>query len=346
MLSGRGTNVLTKGVDENTISIVFSIERSSSMNRGDLADLTAFVAVADHLSFRRAASRLGVTPSALSHAMVQLEEPLGMRFLHRTTRSVSLTDAGRRLLDRLRPAIDQIASALEDLNQERQRPMGRLRIYAIQLAASAVVAPIWGRFLSTYPEVHLELAVGQATIDIVAKGFDAGIGPRDRVPADMIAVRVTGPMKIAVVGALTYFAKRRPPRTPDDLARHSCVQFRQAAEGEVLVWWFERNRKTRRVSVDGRVMVNDPDLAVRAAVNGLGIAYTIEALAEPFLRSGQLVRVLEDWSPSFEGLFLYYPGHRQVPATLRALIDLIRAAHGPASATRSLQNPFTKDRAS
>src|SRR5271163_1653346 len=143
------------------------------MNRGNLADLTAFIAVADHLSFRAAASRLGVTPSALSHSMRQLEERLGVRLLHRTTRSVSVTDAGLRLLERLRPAIDQIAGALEDLNEERQRPMGRLRIYAHPLAPEAVIAPIWGRFLSTYPEVHLELAVGEATIDIVAKGFDA-----------------------------------------------------------------------------------------------------------------------------------------------------------------------------
>jgi DNA-binding transcriptional LysR family regulator len=292
------------------------------MDRNHLADLTAFVAVADRLSFRAAASQLGVTPSALSHSMRQLEERLGVRLLHRTTRSVSLTDAGRRLLDRLRPAIDQIAGALENLNQERQRPMGRL---------------------STYPEVHLELAVGEASLDIVAKGFDAGIGPQDRAPADMIAVRVTGPMKIAVVGAPTYFARQPPPRTPDDLARHSCVQYRRAAEGDVYAWPFERNRKTQRISVDGRVMVNDPDLAVRAAVDGLGIAYTIEAMSEPFLRSGQLVRVLEDWSPSFEGLYLYYPGHRQVPATLRALIDMIRATRGAAPARRSLQNPFTKD---
>jgi DNA-binding transcriptional LysR family regulator len=313
------------------------------MDRGRLADLTAFVAVADRLSFRAAASQLGVTPSALSHSMRQLEERLGVRLLHRTTRSVSLTDAGRRLLDRLRPAIDQIAGALEDLNQERERPMGRLRIYAIHTAAVAIVAPIWQRFLSTYPEVHFELAVGEAPLDIVAKGFDAGIGPRDRAPADMIAVRVMGPMKIAVVGAPTYFARQPPPRTPEDLARHSCVQYRRAAEGEVYAWPFERNRKTRRISVDGRVMVNDPDLAVRAAVDGLGITYTLEALAEPFLRSGQLVRVLEDWSPSFEGLYLYYPGHRQVPATLRALIDMIRAARGSAPAKRSLQNPFTQD---
>jgi DNA-binding transcriptional LysR family regulator len=313
------------------------------MDRGDLADLTAFVAVADQLSFRGAASRLGVTPSALSHSMRQLEERLGMRLLNRTTRSVAVTDAGLRLLERLRPAISEIAGALEDLNQERQRPVGRLRICAIHLAASAIIAPIWKRFLSTYPDVHLEVAVGEAVIDIVAKGFDAGIGPRDRVPADMIAVRVMGPMKIAVVGAPTYFARRRPPRTPDDLARHICVEYRREADGEVLMWPFERNRKSRRISVDGRVMVNDADLAVRAAVDGLGIAYTGEALAEPFLRSGQLVRVLEDWSPSFEGLFLYYPGHRQVPAALRAFIDMIRTARGSAPGKRPLKNPFAED---
>ncbi|HEY3642834.1 MAG TPA: LysR family transcriptional regulator [Xanthobacteraceae bacterium] len=318
------------------------------MDRGDLTNLTAFVAVADQRSFRAAASRLGVTPSALSHSMRQLEERLEVRLLHRTTRSVSLTDAGLRLLERLRPAIDQIAGALEHLNEERQRPMGKLRIYANHVAAASVIAPIWARFLSTYPEVHLELAVGDAPIDIVAKGFDAGIGPLDArvlswAAADMIAVRVMGPMKVVVVGAPSYFARQRPPRTPDDLARHSCVQYRLAGDGAVLAWPLERNRKSRRVSVDGRVMVNNGDLAVRAAVDGLGIAYTLESLAEPFLRSGQLVRVLEDWSPSFEGMSLYYPGHRQVPATLRALIDMIRTVRGSAPSKRSLQNPFTKD---
>jgi DNA-binding transcriptional LysR family regulator len=313
------------------------------MQRGSLADLNAFLAVADHLSFRAAASRLGVTPSALSHSMRQLEERLGMRLLHRTTRSVSLTDAGLRLLERLRPAIDQIADALEDLNRERSRPFGRLRIYAIHMAAAAVIAPIWKRFLSTYPEVHLELQVSEAPVDIVAKGFDAGIGPRDRAAADMIAVRVMGPVKVAVVGAPSYFARRSRPRTPRDLARHSCVQFRRGADGVVFDWPFERTGKSRKISVDGRVMVNDPDLAVRAAVDGLGITYTIEALAEPFLHSGQLVRVLEDWSPSFEGLFLYYPSHRQVPAALRALIDMIRAASSPAPSGGSVENPFAAE---
>jgi DNA-binding transcriptional LysR family regulator len=228
------------------------------MNRSELANLTAFVAVADRRSFRAAASQLGVTASALSHSMRQLEERLGLRLLHRTTRSVSVTDAGLRLLERLRPAIEQIAGALENLNQERQRPIGRLRIYATHFAAAAVVAPIWKRFLSTYSEIHLELAVGEAPIDIVAKGFDAGIAPQNRAAADMIAVRVMGPMKIAVVGAPSYFAKHRPPRTPDDLFRHSCVQYRQATDGAAFVWPFERNRKSRRSTGSGSPTQSKP----------------------------------------------------------------------------------------
>jgi DNA-binding transcriptional LysR family regulator len=311
------------------------------MDRGDLADLNAFVAVANHLSFRAAAVQLGVTPSALSHSMRQLEQRLGARLLHRTTRSVSLTDAGRRLIDRLRPAIDQISGALEDLNQERTRPFGRLRIHAHPVAAAAVIAPVWDRFLSAYPEVNLELRVDTAPIDIVTSGFDAGIGPKEWAARDMIAVRATGPMKVAVVGAPAYFARRRPPRTPDDLASHSCIQYRLLANGTLLAWSLERNGRAQRISVAGRVIVNDPRLAVRAAVDGLGIAYTLEALTEPFLRSGQLVRILEGWSPSFQGFFLYYHGHRQVPAALRAFIDMIRVRN-PAPARRSLKNPFAK----
>ena len=311
------------------------------MRRAGLTDLSSFVAVGDCLSFRVAATRLGITPSALSHAIRQLEERLGVRLLHRTTRSVSLTDAGLRLLERLRPAIDQIANALEGLDGERTRPFGRLRLYVTHMAAAAVIAPIWRRFLSTYPDVHLELEVGEAPIDIVAKGFDAGIGPEDRAAADMTSVRVTEPVKVAVVGAPSYFAQQRPPRTPDDLARHSCVQYRRG--GALFEWLFERDGKSRNISVAGRVMVNNPDLAVRAAVDGLGIAYTIEALIEPFLRSGQLTRVLEDWSPSFKGLFLYYPGHRQVPATLRALIDMIRTTRGPAPKQGSPENPLAAE---
>ena len=313
------------------------------MRRADLAALTAFVAVADNLSFRVAASRLGITPSALSHTMRQLEEHLRVRLLHRTTRSVALTDAGLRLLERLRPAVEQVSRALDDLKGEQSHPFGRLRLYVTYLAGPAVMAPIWARFLSVFPDVQLEVHAVAAPGDIVAKGFDAGIGPKDWAAADMIAVRVMGPMRVAVVGAPTYFARRRPPRTPDDLARHSCIQYRRALDGTMFEWPFERNGKSQRISVDGRIIVNDTDLAVRAAVDGLGIAYAAGAVADPFLRSGQLLRVLEDWSPSFEGFFLYYPGHRQVPVALRALIDMLRTAHRSTPAQGLLESRLAVD---
>jgi DNA-binding transcriptional LysR family regulator len=252
--------------------------------------------------------------------MRQLEERLDIRLLQRTTRSVSLTDAGVRLLERLRPAMDQIAGALEDLGEERHRPSGRLRIYTSVFGATTVIASVWSRFLMTYPEVEMEVEVGAAPVDIVAQRFDAAIGPRNEVPADMIAVRVMGPVKLAVVGAPSYFALRSPPRTPDDLARHSCIRVRP----RLLIWQFEVDGKLGGLTVNGPLIVNNLDLSVRAAVDGLGIAYAVESVVEPFLRSGQLVRVLEKWSPSVEGVFLYDSGHRQVPAALRALIDMIR----------------------
>jgi DNA-binding transcriptional LysR family regulator len=232
--------------------------------------------------------------------MRNFEERLGFRLLNRTTRSVSLTDAGLRLLDRLRPAVEQISRGLEDLKGEQGHPFGRLRLYVTHLAGAAVIAPVWARFLSTFPDVQLEVHAAEAPVDIVAKGFDAGIGPRDWAAADMIAVHVTGPMKVVVVGAPTYFARRRPPRTPDDLAHHSCVQYRRAA-GYVFEWPFERDGKSRRISLDGRVMVNDMDLAVR--VDGLGIAYTIEALqlstpTSAICASGSRTKPLQITSPT------------------------------------------------
>jgi DNA-binding transcriptional LysR family regulator len=295
------------------------------MNRSDLADLNAFTVVANHLNFRAASAQLGVTPSALSHSMRQLEERIGVRLLHRTTRSVSLTDAGLRLLEQLQPAIEQISGALDALDQQRQRPFGRLRIHSSPLAAPLVIAPIWGRFLSTYPEVRLDLWVDMAPIDIVASGFDAGVGPKRWAATDMIAVRLRGPMKVAVVGAPKYFERRPPPRTPDDLTSHSCIQYRFATSGPTVPWTFERSGRTKRMSLSGGVTVNVPDLAVRAAVDGVGIAYAAEELAAPFLRTGELVAVLEGCAPPVEAFFLFYPGHRQVPAALRAFIDMIRA---------------------
>lgn len=313
------------------------------MRRSDLSDLTAFVAVAEHASFRAASVRLGVTPSALSHTVRQMEERLGVRLLHRTTRSVAMTDAGQRLLQEVRPAIDRIAGALDDLNEERGRPSGRLRIHTGGFAALVVVAPIWSRFVEAYPDVQLELSTDEENVDIVAKGFDAGIGLREFVPADMIAVRVAGPMKVAVVGSPAYFARTSEPRTPEDLARHRCIQYRRFKDGELLKWRFQRDGKRLQVAVTGAVTVNRSDLAARAALDGVGIAYLVEALAEPFLRAGQLVRVLESWSPCFEGLVLYHPSHHQVPAALRALIDMLRLRGAPKPPGRAPENPFVGD---
>jgi DNA-binding transcriptional LysR family regulator len=310
------------------------------MNRGDLGSLTTFLAIADHLSFRAAAAQLGVTSSALSHSVRQLEERLGARLLHRTTRSVSLTDSGVRLLERLRPGMDQISGALEELKEERRRPSGRLRIYTQYWTATTVVAPIWQRFLSSYPDVHLELCVeSSAEVDIVAGGFDAGLAVRENVPAEMIAVRVTSPMQAAVVASPGYLAKHPLPRTPDDLADHQCIQYRLGRDGEIFRWRFERKSSKKMVSVRGSVTVNNPETAIRAALDGLGIVYLIDPLVEPYLQSGQLVRVLESWLPCMEGVYLYYHGRRQPPAALRAFIDMVRAPR-ESSPRRSLKNPF------
>jgi DNA-binding transcriptional LysR family regulator len=280
--------------------------------------------VAEHLSFRAAAERLELTAPAVSHSIRQLEARLGVRLLNRTTRSVALTHAGRRLFDQLRPAFDQISGAIEELNEERQRPTGRLRLW-ISPAATIVVVPVWQRYLSSYPDVQLELWADAGRVDIVASGFDAMIGPKRWVPSDMIAVRVTGPIEIAAVGAPAYFAGRRPPRTPDDLASHSGIHYRLGAKGPIAKFEFERDGKTRRVAVPGQLTVNTIELALHAALDGLGIARVPEEVAAPFLRTGQLIRVLESWSAAVEALFLFYHGRRQVPPALRAFIDMVRA---------------------
>jgi DNA-binding transcriptional LysR family regulator len=297
------------------------------MQRGALPDLNTFLLVAEHLSFRAAAQRLELTAPAVSHSIRQLEARLGVRLLNRTTRSVSLTHAGHRLLDRLRPAFDQISGALEELNEERQRPVGRLRIW-VSPAATIVILPVWQRYLSSYPEVELEIWADLSQVDSVASGFDAVIGPKRWVSPDMIAVRVTGPIEVAFVGAPAYFAGRRPPRTPEDLASHSGIQYRLGAKGPIAKWQFERNGKTRQIAVPGRLTVNTLELALRAALDGLGVARIPEELAAPFLRTGQLIRVLESWSAAaaVEGLFLLYHGRRQVPIALQAFIDIVRAS--------------------
>lgn len=293
----------------------------------EVAALTAFVQVAELHSFRAAASRLGVTPSAVSQTMRQLEERLGVRLLNRTTRSVSLTDAGIRLFDQLQSAFGQIGGALEDLNRQRERPVGTLRIHATQAAAALVVAPVWEHFLSTYPDVHLELRVDQAPADIVAMGFDAMIGCKEHLATDMVAVRATGPMKIAVVAAPAYLADHGHPRTPEDLVNHRCICYRLAPDQPLYEWSFIRGGHPQHVPVGSHVILNSSELAVRAAIDGLGITYTFEAQVQVFLRSGQLIRVLEEFSPSSEGFLIGYPSRRQMSAALRKFLDMVLDTH-------------------
>ncbi|MEH2563647.1 LysR family transcriptional regulator [Bradyrhizobium sp. AZCC 2289] len=310
------------------------------MHRSDFSDLNTFLAIADHLSFRGAAAHLGLTSSALSHSIRQLEERLGVRLLHRTTRSVSLTDSGIRLLERLRPGMEQISSALEELKDQQHRPSGRLRIYThTDLILRIVIAPIWERFVSSHPEVRLELCVEPAPIDLASTGFDAGVAQRSRIPAEAIAIRASHPIQIAVVGSRGYLAKRPVPRRPDDVASHRCVAFRFSRDGELHRWVFERKGRKRIVSPPAVVTVNSPDAALQAAVDGIGLAYLTEDLVRPFLKAGKLVQVLKEWSPSIEGYHLYYQSRRQPSAALRALIDMVRAPKASSDHT-SVKNPF------
>jgi DNA-binding transcriptional LysR family regulator len=294
------------------------------MRRAELADLAAFAAVAGDLSFRTAAERLGVTPSALSHTIRKVEERHRVRLLNRTTRKVSLTDAGERLLTRLRSALDEISGAVQDLDRDRQRPFGRLAIVSVLAAVSAVILPVWGRYLAAYPDVQLELQLDANPHDIVAEGFDAAIGPIERAAADMVATRVGGPIRGVFVASPAYIARRGAPRAPQDLTHHDCIRLR-GSDGTIVPWRAEQKGRSLRLAVEGQLIVNDAALVLQAAADGIGIAMTGDQMAEPYVHDGRLVRVLESWSPKFEGMFLYYPQNRHVSPALRAFIDVIRA---------------------
>jgi DNA-binding transcriptional LysR family regulator len=301
------------------------MKQYSSMKRGLFDEFAAFAAVVEERSFRRAASRLGVTPSAVSHAVRQLEERLATRLLNRTTRSVSLTERGEQLLEELRPAFRHIEETLGSLDLDRQQPTGRLRIYTTHLASRAVIAPVWREYRTLFPEVRMEIEVGEASIEFTREGFDAAIWSRNRAPLDMIAVKMTDPMKVAVVGSPCYFSVRAQPEMPPDLSRHDCVEYRRNPDEASIPWHFERKGKSQKVPVKGALVVNNHELNLRAALDGLGIAYSLEALAGEALQRGRLVRVLEPWCPVVDGLYLYHPSRRQMLPALRAFIDLVGA---------------------
>ena len=294
------------------------------MARIDSSDLAGFLAIAKHRSFKAASVELGVTPSALSHALRTVEERLGLRLLNRTTRSVALTEAGERLFSRISPAFRDIADALEDLNTFRGKPAGTLRINSARQSARLVLIPLITKFLKAYPDIRVDLVINDALVDVVSAGFDAGVRFGETIAADMIAVPVGPRHRFAVVGSPGYFKKHKPPVTPHDLSKLPCIRYRFSS-GAMYRWEFERGGIELDIEVDGPLTLGDQDLMLEAALDGAGLAYVFEQQAEQLIAKRKLVRVLADWCPAYPGFFLYYPSRRQVPAALRAFIDFSRA---------------------
>jgi DNA-binding transcriptional LysR family regulator len=294
------------------------------MRRDELNDLAAFAAVAEAGSFTRAAAALGMSQSALSHAMRGLEQRLKVRLLARTTRSVSTTEAGETLLRALRPALEDIASGLAEVGALGASVSGLVRLTATKNAIKALILPVMPAFLAAHPNVRLELIVDDNLTDIVAHRFDAGVRFGNIVEKDMIAVRIGPDMKRAVVGSPDYFARTPPPATPHELGGHSCIAYRLVRTGGLYAWEFEEDGKPLEVRVDGPLVFNDSDLMRASAIAGMGLAYLYEDDAQEDIRAGRLVRILQDWCPSLPGYFLYHPSRRQTPPALTALIATLR----------------------
>jgi len=298
-------------------------EYNSQMTENDLSALSAFVVVAEERSFTRAAKRLGVSPSAMSHAMRGLEERVGVRLLSRTTRSVAPTEAGQELVAQLRPALSEVHVALDRVAGLRKKPAGRVRLLVPRFAAGTVLAPKLGEFARKYPEVVLDVTTNDSRMDIVAAGFDAGIHFGEYIEKDMIAVRVSPDHRPAIVGSPAYIQSHGKPKLPSDLLRHRCINFRHGDAG-IYRWEFEKGKKSLSVGVSGPLIVDDQDLVTQAALGGVGLAFISEQYVLDHLQSGALVRVLENWCQPFPGFFLYYPSRRQQPAALTALIETLR----------------------
>jgi DNA-binding transcriptional LysR family regulator len=293
------------------------------MIRDELSVMSAFLAVADEKSFTKAAKRLGVSQSALSHAIRGLEEEIGVRLLARTTRSVAPTEAGEQLLAELRPALTGIRSALDKLSGLRDTPRGRVRLLVPRLAAMAVLGPKLGQFAHAYPDIVLDVTTDETRLDLVAGGFDAGVQYGEFIQQDMVAVRVSGDHRPAIVASPAYFQSNPKPTSPQDLLDHRCINYRHGS-GEIYRWELDKGDQSLVVAVNGPLITNDIGLLTRAAMDGVGLAFMSEEQAAPHLVSGALVRVLEDWCPPFPGFFLYYPSRRQQSAALSALIDTLR----------------------
>jgi DNA-binding transcriptional LysR family regulator len=293
------------------------------MVRDNLTALSAFLAVAEEQSFTGAAKRLGVSPSAVSHTIRGLEESLGVRLLSRTTRSVSPTDPGKQLLARIRPALADIEQGVEQVAGLANKPTGRVRLLVPRLAATTVLSPKLGEFARDYPEIVLEVTTDDSRLDIVAGGFDAGIHFGEYIKKDMIAVRVSSDLRAAIVGSPVYFKRQSRPKSPRDLVNHRCINFRHGSAG-IYRWEFDKGRKSLSVAVTGPLIVDDAELVIRAAVDGVGLGFVSDDRVAAQIAGGSLIRVLERWCQPFPGYFLYYPNRRNQPAALSALINVLR----------------------
>ena len=294
------------------------------MRREDLVDLNAFLTVAEERSFTRAAAKLRTSQSALSHTVRRLETQLGVRLLTRTTRSVAPTDAGERLLSTLRPALESIGQQLSSLNELRDKPAGMIRITTSEHAVETVLWPALERLLPEYPDIHVELSIDSSLTDIVTERFDAGVRLGEALAKDMVAVRIGPELRMVVVGAPAYFKTRPVPLTPHDLAEHSCINLRMLSAGGLYSWELEKDGREVRVRVDGQLTFNNINAIITAAAAGFGLGFVMEDRVRRHLADGRLVRVLEDWCPSFPGYHLYYPSRRQPSAAFALLVDALR----------------------
>jgi len=294
------------------------------MPKENLNDLQAFVAVARERSFTRAAAQLSVSRSALSHAMLALEARLGVRLLTRTTRSVSTTEAGARLLNAVAPRLDEIELELGSLSELRDKPAGTIRITAHDHAILTILWPRLLPLMKEYPDIHVELNVDYGLTDIAAQRFDAGVRLGDQVDKDMIAVRIAPDLRMAVAGSPSYLANRPTPTTPHDLTEHLCINLRLPTDGRLYAWEFEKGEERVNVRVAGQVAFNNTFLKVQAALDGMGLTYSPLDVLQPHIDAGRLVPVLEDWWPVFPGYHLYYASRRQLAPALALVIDTLR----------------------
>lgn len=291
----------------------------------DLNGLDAFVRVAASRSFRKAAAGMGVSPSALSHAIGKLEQELGVRLLNRTTRSVSPSPAGSKLLARLQPALAEVAAALDALNEERTVPKGRLRLNVPRPAAQLVLAPLLARWRAHCPDVALDITANDGVVDIVEQGFDAGMRFGELLQQDMVALPVGPEIRFTVCASPAYLARHGVPATPHALAEHECLQLRFPS-GALFKWEFQHAGQPLAVATSGSLVLDDLPALLQAALDGAGLCYTYEAYAAPWVAQGRLATVLQDWAPPAERFYLYYPSGRHMSAALRAWVDFIKAA--------------------